>query len=103
MALGRTGRSACTQPPGPFGLMGLRVLTLARAGGQPGQGQQAAGDGDQGGAGPDDDRPRIAAVARAAILIELTDIPPGDRRDQAMAVATRFLDAGIATLRPASG
>ena len=55
------------------------------------------------GAEPGADGPRIAAVATAAILIELTDIPPGDRRDQAIAVATRFLDAGIATLRPATG
>ena len=44
-----------------------------------------------------------AAVATAAIVIELTDIPPGDRRDRAITVATRFVDAGIAALRPAGG
>jgi AcrR family transcriptional regulator len=55
------------------------------------------------GAGPGDDGPRMAAVATAAIVIELTDIPPGDRRDRAITVATRFVDAGIAALRPTGG
>jgi AcrR family transcriptional regulator len=42
--------------------------------------------------------PRIAAVAAAAILIELTDTPPGAERDAAIDTAMRFLDAGIAAL-----
>jgi AcrR family transcriptional regulator len=42
--------------------------------------------------------PRIAATAAAAILIELTDIPVGPERDEAISVALRFLDAGIAAL-----
>jgi len=50
---------------------------------------------------PDDPGARIAAVAAAAILIELTDIPPGPRRDHALTAAQRFLDAGLATVRPA--
>ena len=55
------------------------------------------------GAEPGDDGPRIAAVAAAAIVIELTDIPPGDRRDRAVTTAMRFFDAGLATLGPAGG
>jgi len=55
------------------------------------------------GAAPGDAGPRIAAVAAAAIVIELSDIPPGDRRDQAIVTAVRYLDAGLATLRPAIG
>jgi AcrR family transcriptional regulator len=47
---------------------------------------------------PDHPGPRIAAVAAAAILVEVTDIPPGERREHAMDVAMRFLDAGIAGL-----
>ena len=42
--------------------------------------------------------PRIAAVAAAAILIELADTPPGGDRDIAIAIAMRFLDAGIDAL-----
>lgn len=42
--------------------------------------------------------PRIAAVAAAAILIELADTPPGDERDVAIDTAMRFLDAGIGAL-----
>ncbi len=48
---------------------------------------------------PDAPGPRIAAVAAAAVLIELTDIPAGAERDRAAAVALRFLQAGVATLR----
>jgi AcrR family transcriptional regulator len=55
------------------------------------------------GAEPGDDGPRIAAVAAAAMVIELTDIPPGDRRDRAVTTAMRFFDAGVATLGPAGG
>jgi AcrR family transcriptional regulator len=53
------------------------------------------------GAAPGDVGPRIAAVAAGAILVELTDFPPGPPREEAITVAMRFLDAGIATLRPA--
>ena len=42
--------------------------------------------------------PRIAAVAAAAILIELADTPAGAERDLAIDTAMRFLDAGIAAL-----
>jgi len=42
--------------------------------------------------------PNIAAVAAAAIVIELADTPPGDERDIAIDTAMRFLDAGIAAL-----
>ena len=42
--------------------------------------------------------PRIAAVAAAAILIELADTPAGAERDIAIDTAMRFLDAGIAAL-----
>lgn len=42
--------------------------------------------------------PRIAAAAAGAILVELVDIPPGPQRDQAITVAMRFLEAGIASL-----
>ncbi len=54
------------------------------------------------GAAPGDPMPRIAAVATAAIVIELADIPPGPQREQATAVAMRFLEAGLATLGPGS-
>ena len=55
------------------------------------------------GAAPGDHGPRIAAVAAAAIMIELTDIPPGPDREQAIATAMRFYDAGVETLRPKAG
>jgi AcrR family transcriptional regulator len=51
------------------------------------------------GTAPGDPGPRIAAIAAAAVLIELTDIPPGAERERAVAAAIRFLDAGVATLR----
>jgi len=50
------------------------------------------------GCAPDSPGPRIAAVAAAAILIELSDTPPGEERDAAIATATRFMDAGISAL-----
>jgi AcrR family transcriptional regulator len=52
----------------------------------------------QTGLAPDSLGPRIAAVAAAAILIELADTPAGDERDIALDTAMRFLDAGIAAL-----
>jgi AcrR family transcriptional regulator len=42
--------------------------------------------------------PRLAAAATGAVLVELADIPPGPRRDEAITVAMRFLAAGLATL-----
>jgi AcrR family transcriptional regulator len=42
--------------------------------------------------------PRIAAVAAAGVLIEITDLPPGEARAQATTTALAFLDAGIRTL-----
>lgn len=54
------------------------------------------------GAVPGDAGPRIAAVAAAAIMIELTDIPFGPDREQAITTAMRFFDAGIEALRPAA-
>ena len=42
--------------------------------------------------------PRIAAAAAGAILVELVEIPPGPRREEAIRVAMRFLDAGISSL-----
>jgi len=37
------------------------------------------------------------------MVIELTDIPPGPKRERATAVAMRFLEAGVATIGPGSG
>ncbi len=54
------------------------------------------------GSAPSDPGPRLAAVATAAMVIELTDIPPGPKRERATAVAMRFLEAGVATIGPAS-
>jgi AcrR family transcriptional regulator len=45
--------------------------------------------------------PRIVATAAAAIIIEITDIPQGPDRDEAIGAAVRFLDAGIAALQGA--
>jgi AcrR family transcriptional regulator len=47
---------------------------------------------------PDAPGPRIAAAAAGAILVELLDIPPGPRREEAITGAIRFLEAGVATL-----
>ena len=52
----------------------------------------------QTGLAADSPGPRIAAVAAAAILIELADTPSGDERDVAIDTAMRFLGAGIDTL-----
>ncbi len=54
------------------------------------------------GAAPGSFGPHIAAVATAAILLEVTDLVPGPARDEAIAIALRFLDAGIRTLGPAA-
>jgi AcrR family transcriptional regulator len=42
--------------------------------------------------------PRIAAAAAAAIAMEIVDTEPGPEREQAVAAAMRFLEAGTATL-----
>lgn len=54
-------------------------------------------------AAPGDPMPRIAAVATAAVVIELADIPPGPQREQATAAAMQFLEAGVATIGPGAG
>ena len=47
---------------------------------------------------PDAIGPRIAAAAAAAITMEIVDIEPGAEREQAVAAAMRFLEAGTAAL-----
>jgi hypothetical protein len=42
--------------------------------------------------------PRIAAAAASAIVAEILDTEPGPRRQEAVAAATRFIEAGIAAL-----
>jgi AcrR family transcriptional regulator len=76
-------------------LNALRTARMAEA-----IAEGAARIADDTGAAPADPMPRLAAVATAAIMIELTDIPPGPRRDQAVAAAMRFLEAGLATIGP---
>ena len=51
------------------------------------------------GAPPDAPGPQLAAAAAGAILVELSDIPPGPRRDEAITVGMRYLEAGVETLR----
>jgi AcrR family transcriptional regulator len=53
---------------------------------------------EQTGRQPDDPGPRLAAVAAAAILVEISDLPRGAERDKTIATALAFLDAGIRTL-----
>lgn len=55
------------------------------------------------GAAPSDPGPRLAAVATAAMVIELTDLPHGPERARATAAALRFLEAGLATIGPGGG
>ena len=43
--------------------------------------------------------PRLAAAAAAAIAMEIVDTEPGAEREQAVAAAMRFLEAGTAALR----
>jgi AcrR family transcriptional regulator len=52
----------------------------------------------QTGLAADSPGPRIAAVAAAAILIELADTPSGGDQDIAIDTAMRFIGAGIDTL-----
>ena len=55
------------------------------------------------GVAPGDPGPRIAAVTAGAVVLQLSEIPPGPQKDEAITAAMRFLDAGIATLGPGSG
>jgi AcrR family transcriptional regulator len=48
---------------------------------------------------PDAIAPRIAAAASAAIAMEIIDTEPGPGREEAVAAAMRFLEAGTAALR----
>jgi AcrR family transcriptional regulator len=74
----------------------LNALRMARMSEAAAQGAEVvAGDV---GLPPGSVGPRIAAAAAGAILVELVDIPPGPRRDEAITAAMRFLDAGIASL-----
>ena len=50
------------------------------------------------GSAPDAVGPRLAAAAAAAIAMEIVDTEPGAEREQAVAAAMRFLEAGIAAL-----
>ncbi len=47
---------------------------------------------------PDAIAPRLAAAAAAAIAMEIVDTEPGAEREQAVAAAMRFLEAGTAAL-----
>jgi AcrR family transcriptional regulator len=42
--------------------------------------------------------PRMAAVAAAAMLVEISDLMPGEARDAAVGMLVAFLDAGLKTL-----
>jgi AcrR family transcriptional regulator len=50
------------------------------------------------GIGPDAIGPRLAAAAASAVVAEILDTEPGARRQEAVAAATRFIEAGIAAL-----
>jgi len=50
------------------------------------------------GSAPDAIGPRLAAAAAAAIAMEIVDTEPGADREQAVAAAMRFLEAGTAAL-----
>jgi AcrR family transcriptional regulator len=53
---------------------------------------------DETGSPPDAIGPRIAAAAVGAIAMEVVDTEPGTEREQAVAAAMRFLEAGTAAL-----
>ncbi len=42
--------------------------------------------------------PRLASAAVAAVVLEVADTEPGEEREQAVAAAMRFIDAGLAAL-----
>jgi AcrR family transcriptional regulator len=50
------------------------------------------------GGAPDAIGPRLAAAAAAAIAMEIVDTEPGAEREEAVAAAMRFLEAGTAAL-----
>ena len=58
----------------------------------------AAAVGAETGLPADSPGPRMAAVAAAAMLIEISDLMPGEERDAAVATLVGFLEAGIGTL-----
>jgi AcrR family transcriptional regulator len=43
--------------------------------------------------------PHIAAVATAAVVIQVCDLPPGEAREEAVTTALAFLEAGLTSLR----
>lgn len=55
---------------------------------------------DETGGSPNAIGARIAAAAAAAIVMEIVDTEPGAEREEAVAVAMRFLEAGTAVLLP---
>jgi len=77
----------------------LNALRNARMAAVIAEGTKALAD--QLGTPQGDPGPHLVATAAAAVLIELTDIAPGPERDEAIATAARFLDAGIAALQSA--
>jgi AcrR family transcriptional regulator len=47
---------------------------------------------------PDAVGPRMASAAIAAVVLEVADTEPGEEREQAVAAAIRFIEAGLAAL-----
>lgn len=74
----------------------LNALRSARLAGAITEG--AAVIADQLGSPPGDPAPRLAAIAAAAVIMELSDIPPGPDRETAITAGLRFLEAGISAL-----
>jgi AcrR family transcriptional regulator len=74
----------------------LNALRTARMAAAISEGAAAVAE--QTGAAPGSPGPRLAAVAAAAMLLEVTDLVPGPERDEAISIALRFLEAGIRTL-----
>ena len=58
----------------------------------------AAAVAEETGLAADSPGPRMTAVAAAAMLIEISDLMPGEERDGAVATLVAFLEAGIGTL-----
>jgi len=74
----------------------LNALRTARMADAIAEGAKAVAE--ETGLSPADPGPRLAAVAAAAILIEISDLPRGPELDAAIATALAFLNAGIRTL-----
>jgi AcrR family transcriptional regulator len=74
----------------------LRALRTARMAAAIKEG--AAAIASETGSAPDAPGPRIASAAAAAVLAEVYDGFPGSDRDEAIAMAVRFLDAGLRAL-----